>query len=79
MNDGRRIEQRIREMRADPHTVGEALTDLTADEYAATDRLVFEAIDGERTDGFQPEQLQAIGRHLVDSVIHQFDRIARKE
>lgn len=57
--------------------VDEALGSLSEDQYATSARLVFEAIDGERDSGFQPAQLQAIGEHLVMSVLRYFDEQAR--
>lgn len=72
------IQSEIAQMRADPVKVGEALGSLSAEDYATTDRLVFEAIDGEILTGFQPAQLQAIGEHLVMSVLRHFDELARE-
>ena len=71
------IQSEIAQMRASPVLVGEALGSLSGEEYATTDRLVFDAIDGERITGFDPKQLQAIGEHLVMSVLRHFDEQAR--
>ena len=71
------IQHEIGRMRADPKAVSEALGSLTEAAYAETDRLVFEAIDGERDSGFRPAQLQAIGEHLVTAVLMYFDKRAR--
>lgn len=73
------IQREIGRMRADPKAVSEALGSLTEAAYAETDRLVFEAINGERSGGLRPEHLQAIGQHLVDAVLNHFDNEARKE
>ena len=72
------IQSEIAQMRASPVLVGSALGSLSEAEYATTDRLVFDAIDGERVTGFDPLQLQAIGEHLVMSVLREFDRQARE-
>ena len=71
------IQSEIAEMRRQPEMVSSALGSLSEDEYATTDRLVFDAIDGERITGFDPKQLQAIGEHIVMSVLREFDRQAR--
>ena len=71
------IQSEIAQMRASPVLVGEALGSLSGEEYATTDRLVFEAIAGERDSGFRPAQLQAIGEHLVTAVLMYFDKRAR--
>ena len=71
------IQSEIAEMRRQPVLVSSALGSLSADEVATTSRLVFEAIEGERTTGFDPKQLQAIGEHLVNAVLEHFDRQAR--
>ena len=73
------IQHEIGRMRADPKAVSEALGSLTEAAYAETDRLVFEAIDGERSGRLRPEHQQAIGQHLVDAVLNHFDNEARKE
>lgn len=71
------IQSEIAVLRADPATVTDALGDLSEGDYATTDRLVFEALDGELTTGFRPAQLQAIGEHLVTAVLMYFDKRAR--
>ena len=71
------IQSEIAEMRTDPVAVTDAIGSLSEGDYATTDRLVFEALDGELTTGFRPAQLQAIGEHLVMSVLREFDRQAR--
>lgn len=71
------IQSEIAQMRASPVLVDEALGSLSEEQYATNARLVFEAISGERDSGFQPAQLQAIGEHLVMSVLSEFDRQAR--
>ena len=71
------IQSEIAEMRRQPVLVSSALGSLSEAEYATTDRLVFDAIDGERITGFDPKQLQAIGEHLVMSVLRHFDEQAR--
>lgn len=71
------IQSEIAEMRRSQALVTDALGSLSEEQFATTDRLVFEAIAGERDSGFQPAQLQAIGEHLVMSVLSEFDRQAR--
>ena len=71
------IQSEIAQMRASPVLVDEALGSLSEEQYATNARLVFEAIDGERITGFDPKQLQAIGEHLVMSVLRHFDEQAR--
>ena len=71
------IQSEIARMRKSPLLVDEALGSLREEQYATSARLVFEAIDGERDSGFQPAQLQAIGEHLVMSVLGHFDEQAR--
>ena len=71
------VQSEIAVLRADPAAVTDALGSLSENEYATTDRLVFEAIADERDSGFRPAQLQAIGEHLVMSVLREFDRQAR--
>lgn len=71
------IQSEIAQMRKSPVLVDEALGSLSEEQYATNARLVFEAIDGERTTGFDPKQLQAIGEHLVTAVLEHFDRQAR--
>ena len=71
------IQSEIAQMRKSPLLVDEALGSLSEEQYATNARLVFEAIDGERDNGFQPAQLQAIGEHLVMSVLRYFDEQAR--
>lgn len=72
------IQSEIAQMRADPVKVADAIGCIGHDDTATLDRLVFEAIDGELLTGFQPAQLQAIGEHLVMSVLRYFDEIARE-
>ena len=71
------IQSEIAQMRKSLVLVDEALGSLSEEQYATNARLVFEAIDGERDSGFQPAQLQAIGEHLVMSVLRYFDEQAR--
>ena len=71
------IQSEIAQMRKSLVLVDEALGSLSEEQYAMSARLVFEAIDGEHDSGFQPAQLQAIGEHLVMSVLREFDRQAR--
>ena len=71
------IQSEIAALRADPAAVTDALGSLSDGDYATTDRLVFEALDGELTTGFRPAQLQAIGEHLVTSVLMYFDKRVR--
>lgn len=71
------IQSDIAQMRNSLVLVDEALGSLSEEQYATNARLVFEAIDGERITGFDPKQLQAIGEHLVMSVLSEFDRQAR--
>ena len=72
------IQSEIAVLRADPAAVTDALGSLSDGDYATTDHLVFEALDGELTTGFQPAQLQAIGEHLVTAVLMYFDKRARE-
>ena len=67
----------IAEMRRSQALVTDALGSLSEEQFATTDRLVFEALDGELTTGFRPAQLQAIGEHLVTAVLLYFDKRAR--
>lgn len=71
------IQSEIAKMRRSQALVTDALGSLSEEQFATTDRLAFEALDGELTTGFQPAQLQAIGEHLVMSVLREFDRQAR--
>ena len=71
------IQSEIAEMRRSQALVTDALGSLSDGDYATTDRLVFEALDGELTTGFRPAQLQAIGEHLVTAVLMYFDKRAR--
>ena len=71
------IKSEIAVLRADPAAVTGALGSLSDGDYATTDRLVFEALEGELTTGFRPAQLQAIGEHLVTAVLMYFDKQAR--
>ena len=71
------VQSEIAVLRADPAAVTDALGSLSEGDYATTDRLVFEALDGELTTGFRPAQLQAIGEHLVTAVLLHFDKRAR--
>lgn len=71
------VADEVRYLRADPVAVGEALTCLHQRDYIVLDRLVFEAMDGERIEGFDPAQLQAIGQHLCDAVLSKFEEQAR--
>ena len=71
------IQSEIAEMRRSQALVTDALGSLSEEQFATTDRLVFEAIAGDRDSGFRPAQLQAIGEHLVMSVLSEFDRKAR--
>ena len=72
------IQSEIAVLRADPAAVTDALGSLSDGDYATTDRLVFEALDGELTTGFRTAQLQAIGEHLVTAVLMYFDKRARE-
>ena len=72
------IQSEIAQMRKSLVLVDEALGSLSEEQYATSARLVFEAIDGERITGLDPKQLQAIGEHLVMSVLMEFDRQARE-
>ena len=67
----------VRYLRADPVAVGEALTCLHERDYIVTDRLVFEALDGQRIEGFDDAQLRAIGLHLCEAVLRKFEEQAR--
>ncbi len=71
------IQSEIAEMRRSQALVTDALGSLSEEQFATTDRLVFEALDGELTTGFRPAQLQAIGEHLVTAVLMSFDKRAR--
>jgi hypothetical protein len=71
------IQSEIAVLRADPAAVTDALGSLSEGDYATTDRLVFEALDGELTTGFRPAQLQAIGEHLVMATLKALDRRVR--
>ena len=71
------IQSEIAQMRKSLVLVDEALGSLSEEQYATNARLVFEAIDGERITGLDPKQLQAIGEHLVMSVLRHFDEQAR--
>ena len=71
------IQSEIAEMRRSQALVTDALGSLSEEQFATTDRLVFEALDGELTTGFRPAQLQAIGEHLVTAVLMYFDKRAR--
>ena len=71
------IQSEIAEMRRSQALVTDALGSLSEEQFATTDRLVFEAIAGERDSGFRPAQLQAIGEHLVTAVLMYFDKRAR--
>lgn len=71
------IQSEIAQMRKSLVLVDEALGSLSEEQYATNARLVFEAISGERITGLDPKQLQAIGEHLVMSVLREFDRQAR--
>lgn len=71
------VQSEIAVLRADPAAVTDAIGSLSEGDYATTDRLVFEALDGELTTGFRPAQLQAIGEHLVTAVLMYFDKRAR--
>lgn len=71
------IQSEIAVLRADPAAVTDAIGSLSDGDYATTDRLVFEALDGELTTGFRPAQLQAIGEHLVTTVLMYFDKRVR--
>ena len=71
------IQSEIAQMRKSLVLVDEALGSLSEEQYATSARLVVEAISGERDSGFQPAQLQAIGEHLVMSVLRYFDEQAR--
>ena len=71
------IQSEIAEMRRSQTLVTNALGSLSEEQFATTDRLVFEAIAGERDSGFRPAQLQAIGEHLVTAVLMYFDKRVR--
>jgi hypothetical protein len=71
------IQSEIAVLRADPAAVTDALGSLGEGDYATTDRLVFEALDGELTTGFRPAQLQAIGEHLVMATLKALERRVR--
>ena len=71
------IHSEIAEMRRSQALVTDALGSLSEEQFATTDRLVFEAIAGERDSGSRPAQLQAIGEHLVTAVLMYFDKRAR--
>ena len=71
------VQSEIAVLRADPAAVTGALGSLSDGDCATTDRLVFEALEGELTTGFRPAQLQAIGEHLVTAVLMYFDKRAR--
>ena len=71
------IQAETAEMRRSQALVTDALGSLSEEQFATTDRLVFEAIAGERDSGFRPAQLQAIGEHLVTAVLLHFDKRAR--
>lgn len=71
------IQSETAEMRRSQALVTDALGSLSEEQFATTDRLVFEAIAGERDSGFRPAQLQAIGEHLVTAVLMSFDKRAR--
>ena len=71
------VQSEIAEMRRSQALVTNALGSLSEEQFATTDRLVFEAIAGERDSGFRPAQLQAIGEHLVTAVLMYFDKRAR--
>jgi hypothetical protein len=71
------VQSEIAVLRADPAAVTDAIGSLSEEQFATTDRLVFEAIAGERDSGFRPAQLQAIGEHLVTAVLMYFDKRAR--
>lgn len=53
--------------------VGEALTDLSDEQYAVIDGLVFQALQRDPTN-WDSEQLEAIGRAMCEAVIDQFER-----
>lgn len=71
------VQSEIAVLRADPAAVTDAIGSLSEGDYATTDRLVFEALDGELTTGFRPAQLQAIGEHLVMATLKALDRRVR--
>ena len=71
------IQSEIAEMRRSQALVTDALGSLSEEQFATTDRLVFEAIAGERDSGFRPAQLQAIGEHLVMATLKALDRRVR--
>ena len=71
------IADEVRYLRADPLAVGEALMCLHQRDYIVLDRLVFEALDGQRIEGFDDAQLRAIGLHLCEAVLRKFEDRAR--
>ena len=72
------IQREVAQMRECPELVSDAMGCLTSDDYATTDSLVFKAIAGEHDEGLVPEQLQAIGEHLVNAVLRYFEQTANE-